>query len=82
MPMRNTHAMTTALTTEGLESVSTAKNIKNNMVIVTGDKLLQTFDKLEVAEFSAMSLIKSKVLGKFNPIGKKEIKDLKDKFLS
>lgn len=38
--------------------------IRNDSIIVTGDKLLQTFDRLEVAEFSARSLIMGKPLGK------------------
>lgn len=56
--------------------------IENDSVIVTGDKLLGTFDRLEVAEFSAMSLTMAAPLGKLQPIGNKEVEDLRKKFLS
>jgi len=56
--------------------------IKNDSVIVTGDKLLQTFDRLEVAEFSARSLIMGHPLGELKPINEKQIEDLREKFLS
>ena len=56
--------------------------IKNDSVIVTGDKLLQTFDRLEVAEFSARSLIMGKPLGDLVPISDAQVEDLRKKFLS
>ena len=56
--------------------------IKNDSIIVTGDKLLQTFDRLEVAEFSARSLIMSHPLGELVPINEDQIEDLRKKFLS
>ncbi len=56
--------------------------IQNDSIIVTGDKLLDTFDRLEIAEFSAKSLIMSTAIGKFVPIDKKDIEDLREKFLS
>ena len=56
--------------------------IENDSVLVTGDQLLQTFDRLEVAEFSAKSLVMGTVLGELRPIGEVEIEDLRKKFLS
>ncbi len=56
--------------------------IKNDSIIVTGDKLLQTFDRLEVAEFSARSLIMGHPLGDLVPINEDQIEDLRKKFLS
>ncbi len=56
--------------------------IQNDSIIVTGDKLLQTFDRLEVAEFSAKSLIMSKSIGELVPINDQQIEDLRVKFLS
>jgi L-fuculose-phosphate aldolase len=56
--------------------------IRNDSIIVTGDKLLQTFDRLEVAEFSARSLIMSHPLGDLAPINEEQIEDLRKKFLS
>lgn len=54
--------------------------IANDSVVVTGDKLLQTFDKLEVAEFSAKSLIMAKPIGKLKPINDKEVEELRIAF--
>ena len=56
--------------------------IQNDSIIVTGDTLLQTFDRLEVAEFSARSLIMGHPLGELVPINKDQIEDLRKKFLS
>ncbi len=61
---------------------STALIIENDSVIVTGDELLQTFDCLEVAEFSAKSLILGSVLGNIVPIDKDQINQLRETFLS
>lgn len=55
--------------------------IENDSVIVTGDKLLGTFDRLEVAEFSAMSLTMAASIGDLIPIGNNEVEDLRKKFL-
>ena len=55
--------------------------IKNDSVLVTGKTMLETFDRLEVAEFSAQSLIESTVLGDLVAIGQPEIDDLVEKFL-
>ncbi|MCG8307562.1 MAG: class II aldolase/adducin family protein [Cytophagales bacterium] len=56
--------------------------IQNDSILVTGDKLLHTFDRLEVAEFSAKSLIMSKSLGDLIPINERQIEDLRRKFLA
>lgn len=56
--------------------------INNDSVLVTGDKLLGTFDRLEVAEFSAKSLVMGKTLGKLVPINDDQVEDLREKFLS
>lgn len=50
--------------------------LKNTGVIVTGNKLLQAFDYLEVAEFSAKSLALSTSLGKMIPISDGQIEEL------
>ena len=55
--------------------------IENDGILVTGKTMLETFDRLEVAEFSAQSLIESKALGDLVAIGQQEIDDLVDKFL-
>ncbi len=56
--------------------------IENDSVLVTGDKLLGTFDRLEVAEFSAKSLTMGASLGKLVPINPEQVEDLRKKFLS
>ncbi|MGD9931435.1 MAG: class II aldolase/adducin family protein [Mangrovibacterium sp.] len=56
--------------------------INNDSVLVTGDKLLGTFDRLEVAEFSAKSLTMGASLGKLVPINQDQVEDLRKKFLS
>lgn len=50
--------------------------VKNECVIVAGSKLLQAFDYLEVAEFSAKSLVLSTTLGKMIPISDGEVEEL------
>lgn len=50
--------------------------VKNECVIVTGTKLLQAFDYLEVAEFSAKSLVLSNSLGEMVPINDAEVEEL------
>lgn len=56
--------------------------INNDSVLVTGDKLLGTFDRLEVAEFSAKSLTMGAKLGKLVPINEVQVEALRKKFLS
>ena len=56
--------------------------IQNDSIMITGDKLLQTFDYLEVAEFSAKSLIMGTSLGKMTPINDNQVEDLRKIFLA
>lgn len=56
--------------------------INNDSVLVTGDKLLNTFDRLEVAEFSAKSLTMGASLGKLVPINDDQVEALRQKFLT
>lgn len=56
--------------------------IENDSILVTGKDLLHAFDRLEVAEFSARSLIQSIPLGKMIPINDHQIEELRKKFLS
>jgi len=65
-----------------LKECTTALIIENDSVIITGDKLLQTFDYLEVAEFSAKSIVLGKSLGKMVPINDNQVDDLRKKFLA
>lgn len=54
--------------------------VENDSVFVTGDKLLSTFDYLEVAEFSANSLVMAATIGDLQPIGNEEIEELRVAF--
>lgn len=56
--------------------------INNDSILVTGDKLLGTFDRLEVAEFSAKSLVMGASLGKLVPINNSQVEELRKKFLN
>ena len=67
---------------EIFENLSTALIIENDSVIITGDKLLQTFDYLEVAEFSAKSIVLGNSLGDMVPINDDQVEDLRAKFLT
>lgn len=55
--------------------------IQNDSVLITGDKLLQTFDRLEVAEFSAQSLVMAKPIGTLVPINNDQVEELREVFL-
>lgn len=55
--------------------------IQNNSFLVTGNKLLQTFDYLEVAEFSAKSIVMGASLGDLVPINDDQVEDLRRVFL-
>jgi len=55
--------------------------IRNDSILVTGSSLLHAFDRLEVAEFSARSLINSIPLGRMKPINEIQIEELRKKFL-
>ena len=55
--------------------------IKNECVLVAGDNLLQTFDYLEVAEFSAKSLVMSSSIGEMYPISDEQTEELRIAFL-
>lgn len=68
--------------TEIVDNCPTALIIENDSVIITGDKLLQTFDYLEVAEFSAKSIVLGHSLGNMVPINDEQVEDLRKKFLA
>ena len=55
--------------------------LQNDCVLTTGQSTLQAFDRLEVAEFTARSLIETAAIGKLVAIGESEIRDLENKFL-
>jgi len=54
--------------------------IQNDCVLTTGSSVLQAFDRLEVAEFTARSLIETLSIGPMIPIGEQELRDLERAF--
>ena len=54
--------------------------VENDSVIVTGGSLLQAFDRLEVMELTANSILESQSLGSIVHISDEEIDDLKTAF--
>lgn len=55
--------------------------VKNSCVIIAGDQLLQTFDYLEVAEFSAKSLVLCASIGELVPISNDQVEELRHAFI-
>ena len=54
--------------------------LENDCVIVTGESLLQAFDRLEVMESTAHSIINASAVGNIVHISKEEIDDIKVAF--
>jgi L-fuculose-phosphate aldolase len=54
--------------------------IRNDCVLTVGTDVLNAFDRLEVAEYSARALIDTAGLGQMVPIGDAEIQDLEKAF--
>lgn len=54
--------------------------VKNDCVIVTGNNLLNAFDRLEVAEYSAKAIIASKNLGEIVSINEQQIHEIEVAF--
>ena len=68
------------LTAAYFGEVTPAAMIENDCVIVTGSTLLQAFDRLEVMESTAHSIINAASVGKIVHISEKEVEDLKVAF--
>jgi len=54
--------------------------IQNDCVLTVGKNVLEAFDRLEVAEYTARSLIDTASIGALVPIGEQEIRDLEAAF--
>ena len=54
--------------------------LENDAIVATGKSLLSAYDTLEVAEFTARSLLYAAPLGPLSPIGDPQIEDLKKAF--
>lgn len=53
---------------------------ENDCIYSTGESILQAFDRLEVAEYSAKALLDSKELGSLSPITDEQVEELKVAF--
>ncbi len=56
--------------------------VQNECFLATGSSLFQVFDRVEVAEFTAQSIIDSRLLGPISPISEYAISALKRRYLS
>ncbi len=54
--------------------------IQNDSVLTTGRDILQAFDRLEVAEYSARALIDTATIGPLVPISDQDVLDLEETF--
>ena len=54
--------------------------IRNDTVLTTGASVHQAFDRLEVADFTAFSLLNALPIGPLVPIGQAEVEELELKF--
>jgi len=54
--------------------------IENDCVLVVGDSLINAFDRMEIAEFSAIALHDTLFVGNLVTIGRKDVQDLEYKF--
>ena len=68
------------VTSKAFDPAHPAMMVENNCVIVTGNSLLQAFDRLEVLESTAHSLINASALGEVDRITDEEVEDLKKAF--
>lgn len=55
--------------------------IKNECILIAGGSILEAFDRLEVADFTARSIIDAQSIGNLVPIGKEEVDQLNAHFL-
>jgi L-fuculose-phosphate aldolase len=71
-----TQFMDTETLTGKLSKNVPAVLVENDCLIVTGESLLQAFDRLEVAEFSAHAILQAKALGPVKAITEKQVAEL------
>lgn len=68
------------MTAESFSEKNPIVLVENDCIIVTADTLLNAFDRLEVAEYSAKAIIDSMVLGDIVAINDEEIKEIEKAF--
>ncbi len=72
--------MQPALTAKEISEVTPVVIVENDCVIVAGSSLINAFDRLEVAEFSAKAIIAAHGLGKIVKIDNSEIEKINKAF--
>ncbi len=72
--------MQPGMTADELSKKTPILMVENDCLIVTGSSLLNAFDRLEVAEYSAKAIIASRIIGNIVTINDQQIKDLEVAF--
>jgi L-fuculose-phosphate aldolase len=72
--------MQPAMTAETFSRSTPLVIVENDCVIVTGSSLLNAFDRLEVAEYSAKAIISSRHIGEIVSINDQEIAEIEENF--
>jgi L-fuculose-phosphate aldolase len=67
--------------TDMIKTAGSAVLIRNDSIVITGDRLFDSFDRLEIAEMNAMSLVMAKPAGEIIPLSNDQISSLKKEFL-
>ena len=75
-----TNIITPELVSKAISSRSPVILIENDCVICTGDTLINAFDRLEVAEFTANTVIRAKTIGDIVMISDREVEDINKTF--
>lgn len=65
---------------EKLTTTSPVAVVDNECIIVIGRNITKAFDRLEVADYSARSVIMAKAVANINPINDEEVKEIDDTF--
>lgn len=65
---------------DALTTSSPVVVIDNECMITVGKNILKAFDRLEVADYSARSVIMAKSVSEINPIDEDEVKEIDDTF--
>jgi L-fuculose-phosphate aldolase len=68
------------MTAEEFSSSTPIIIVENDCIIVTGSSLLNAYDRLEVAEYSAKAILSAKSLGDLVAINDEEIRDIETAF--
>lgn len=79
LPFGSSH-LQPELTAKELSGKNPVAIVENDCVIVTGNDLLNAFDRLEVMEYSAKSVISARMLGDIVNISPEQVEEIKTAF--